>query len=129
MTITTQWFGRRPPQGTNVLAAWGARAILSGRGDRQAIDLVPDRRQTWIPEGAAMPPEFQDFLVEKVAPWLDRNCDAEGGSIDPGGADVMTLAEGPFHVEASPQRSHGYLYIGAWMMAPAHSSETAPAPA
>lgn len=123
--ITTQWFGRRPPEGTTVLAMWGARAILAGRGSRQAIDIVPDRRQAWTPNDQPPPEAFKAFVSEKVAPWLDRNCDA--GWIEPGGDELLFIEDGPFRAEASAQRSHGYLYIGAWMTGPA--SETVPAPA
>jgi hypothetical protein len=125
MTVTGQWFGRRPPTETRLLAAWGARAILAGRATEQSIDILPDRRQLWTPDDGPVPEAFKRFLTEDVAAWLDRACDAEGGSIDAGGAEVLFIETGDFRAEASAQRSHGYLYIGAWMKAP--EPETAPA--
>lgn len=119
--IETVWFGRRPPAGANTLAAWGARAILSGRGRaNQGIDFVPDRKQLWTPAGQAVPPSFIAFIRDKVQPWLDAKCGA--GWIDPGGRELYSLEHGAFRAEACAQNSYGYLYVGAWMLAP----ETAP---
>lgn len=38
----------------------------------------------------------------------------EEALIEPDSEAVVSFDDGPRHIEASPQRSHGYLYIGAW---------------
>jgi hypothetical protein len=117
----TYWFGRRLPADTPFQAAWGARAILNGRGRaNQAIDLVPDRKQFWTNDGQPVPPPFIAFLRDKVAPWIDAKCGARW--IDPGGSELYVLEDGIFRAEACAQNSYGYLYVAAWMLAP----ETAP---
>jgi hypothetical protein len=118
---TGGWFGRRPPQGLAVCAAFGARAILLGRGAGQEIDIPYDRKQTWPTDAQALPAEFRAWLHSDVMRWLRAHCQQRGG-IDAGSRSVFTLRSGLMTAEASPQASFGYLYIGAWMALP----ETAP---
>ena len=117
---TGHWFGLKPePAGISIVAAWGARAILAGRfGQQQQVDILPDRKQLWAPEGASQTKEvdaFRAFLRNTVGPWLDRCCGSKW--IDPSKDTVFTLDQGRFHAVASPKASGGYLYVGAWMTA------------
>lgn len=110
--LNQNWFGLRPPADAAFIAAWGCRAILSGRRS-QLIDVVPDR-QSFQPD--TPPVEFARFLRNKVAPWLERNCDQRW--IEPSGRDILSFDAGPMHARACPNGCHGYLYVGAWMDAP-----------
>jgi hypothetical protein len=111
------WFGLRPPAGVEFQAAWGARAIQDGRGKKQIIATLPDRKQAYPEDPDLVPEAFKAWLNGKLGSWLNRNCDA--GWIDPGSPETFRLDDGVFHAVASPNRSHGYLYVGAWMDADA----------
>jgi hypothetical protein len=101
---STYWFGRRAPE--TAVRAWGARAIYQS----QRIELVWDR-QSWQPDQKP-PQEFEDWINEIGLPWLRQECKdlyLRGDS-----SDVLTKNDGPYTIEASPQRSFGYLYIVAY---------------
>src|ERR1700694_1127834 len=98
------WFGRRPTQ-EHITAAWGARAIFPP----PSIQLLPDR-QSWSDSNADAHPRLKEWINEKGLLWL-RN---EAKSLSPMSSNVLIHEDGDFHIEASPQRSGGYLYIGAW---------------
>jgi hypothetical protein len=101
------WFGRRPPQ-HGIAAAWGARAIFNARSINR-INLLPDR-QSWSDSEPEARPRLKQWINEKGLPWLR----AEAKVLSPRASTVLTHDEGDFHIEASPQQSGGYLYIGAW---------------
>ncbi len=105
------WFGLRPPQGTKTAAQWGCRAILTGRGRDQFIDILFDRQQG-EPAGA-IPLPFQDWMQGRFNKWIAANCDQKW--IDPTGGETFKLDDGMFHAVACCNRSHGYLYVCAWM--------------
>lgn len=107
-------FGRRPPEGTAVLAAWGARAIYKNTHP-PLIDTLPDRQQmVGDDEGARR--RLGEWLNGKALKRLMRDIEALRSGLPGDSPDVVTFEDGPFHLEASPQCSHGYLYIGAWIL-------------
>ena len=112
--IVGGWFGLKPPADADFQAAWGARAILDGRGPKQFIDVLHDRKQAFPDIPAEVPDAFKKWLNGRFGKWLDRNCDA-GRRIEGGSDETFRLYDGVFHAIANPYRSHGYLYIGAWM--------------
>jgi len=104
MTDQVHWFGRRPPQ-EGIAAAWGARAIFH----TPSIQLLPDR-QSWSDSNPDARTRLQQWINEKGLLWL-RN---EAKGLSPISSSVLIHDDGDCHLEASPQRSGGYLYIGAW---------------
>lgn len=110
------WFGRKPPDDISVVAAWGCRAILSGRGAHQHLDIPPDRMQLWAADETDIT-GFVAWLNADLSDWLmQRKCDQD--QIDPTGATVFTLDAAPYFATACANASYGYLYVGAWMTAP-----------
>lgn len=101
---TRYWFGRRAPDGA--VRAWGARAIYQ----RQRIELLWDR-QNWQPDEKP-PVEFEDWINQIGLPWLRKTCTDR--YITPDSSTVLLYEDGPYGIEASPQRSYGYLYIVAY---------------
>ncbi len=98
--------------GREILRYWGARAIFKGG----TIDLLPDRQTFQGPE-QDQSLERQDFnflsfvwwVNNTALPWLReevKNLGTDSGKI-------VEFGEGRFFMAASPQSSHGYLYIGA----------------
>jgi hypothetical protein len=121
-TIPGCWFGQPPPEGAQ--AAYGCRAILSGRRE-QYVDVF-DRQQA-VPD--PVPEAFAKWVSGRLSNWLhneprtrrskafpDGKPAKNGiGWVDPGGDKMFTLDDGVFHAKACANRSHGYLYVGAWM--------------
>lgn len=106
MTLSSHWFGRRPPKQSQQ-AAWGARAIFHAN----TIDLLADR-QSWsesTPEGKQ---RLREWINQTGLPWLRTQVQTVG--LRSHDSKVLTHDELGFHIEASPQSSGGYLYIGAW---------------
>jgi hypothetical protein len=107
---TDYWFGRQAPEGSTI--AWGARAIFT----RGHIDIVPDRHQmTEAPQEQRT--EFAKWLQSTGMPGLKKEVERTGIT----GTDHTVLAyqDDRYRIEASPQGSCGYLYIGAWQLPPA----------
>ncbi len=104
MSEQTHWFGRQAPR-KGIQASWGARAIFQG----PLIQLLPDR-QSWSDSNPDVRQALKQWINEKGLPWL-RN---EAKGLSPRGSSVLVHDDGDFHIEASPQQSGGYLYIGAW---------------
>jgi hypothetical protein len=103
------WFGLRPETDGEIVAAWGARAILVRSRKAQYVDLLHDRQQAM----PYPPAEFVAWLDGPMMAWLKGGC---GQSvIDPGSYETFRLDDGVFHAIASPRRSFGYFYVGAWM--------------
>lgn len=110
-----QWFGL-VPQEPLIVAAWGCRAILSGRTPgAQSIDIVPDRHQLWHSEDAD-PHAFLSWMRTKLSAWLESRCGQ--AYLDPGDTSQFRLDDGLCHAVASPRGSYGYLYVGAWQDEP-----------
>ncbi len=105
------WFGLHPRTEDEIAGAWGARAILTGSSKNQWVDLLSNRQQA-LPDA---PAEFIAWLKGPMMTWLEGRCGERW--IDPASGDLFRLDDGVFHAIASPQRSYGYLYIGAWMEA------------
>lgn len=111
-------WGRPLPEAmrSRVLTAWGARAIYT----HQVVDLVWDR-QNWGVPSAKDPEKYSDeeqLCLKRLSDWINKtglpflHKQAESLGIDE--ERVVAMNDGRFHIEASPQRSFGYLYILAW---------------
>ena len=107
MQEQNHWFGRRPPM-HGIAVAWGARAIFTS----SRIDLLPDR-QSWSDSNAETLSGLRQWINEKGLPRL-RVVAKRLGADD---SHSVVYDDGDFHIEASPQKSGGYLYIGAWQRA------------
>ena len=101
------WFGRRPPEGTKV--AWGCRAIFSKPS--YEIDIVPTNQQAFgtIEDRRAL----QKWINTTGLPALRKKVKG----LDTRGRDVVSFESKGYRIEASPQASAGYLYVGAWPVA------------
>jgi hypothetical protein len=108
-------WGRNVPEELHgkIAVTWGARAIYTG----QYIDLLHDR-MTWTVPGQELDIEKHRPLVNSLDHWLSKKglpfLRNEAKGLYPDDDRVVTLDDGRFHIEASPQRSFGYLYIRAW---------------
>jgi hypothetical protein len=105
MADQVHWFGRRPPR-QGIAAAWGARTIVKSTSVELSLD-----RQSWSDSDPEAHPRLKKWINEKGLPWLR----AETKGLSLVASTVLIHDEGDFHIEASPQRSGGYLYIGAWL--------------
>ena len=99
---------REVPEGVG--AAWGARWIFPD-------DVVHDRTSWYAP--------FSD-AANDLQHWLDSGAwmtasvaareRARSGSLTHVGQETVVLFEDDLgKIVGNPQRSHGYLYIGAWL--------------
>ena len=88
-------------------AYWGARAIYRGYPD-YVMELLWDRQSA---EGVQDQPEFGKWLDDTGLPWLRKRLKEAGLGSD--SRDVLSFAEGNYRIQASPNGSYGYLYIGA----------------
>jgi hypothetical protein len=122
MSTFKGWGRHIPKEMTGKIAVtWGARAIYTN----QHIDLLPDR-QSWHVTGyseddadqtsvcyeerrARMRP-LMNWINSKGLPFLRK----ESKQLYTDDTRVVTLNDGVFHIEASPQASYGYLYVRAW---------------
>jgi hypothetical protein len=118
-TFDSHWFGRRPHEDLETKRAWGARAIYRFAWNQIVGDYAPEvqtlgDRQSY--EGFDADPAadraFVDWLNARALPEIKKRLVREFVTAD--GAEVVAWDDGPRHIEASPQGSHGYLYIGAW---------------
>jgi hypothetical protein len=120
-------FGMQPPAGVKI--AWGARAIYSlerlcNSGDL-GIDILFDRQDI---QGGTEEDRFR--LVEVVnttlLPDLRRECRSryvEPFSVETVVVETVVGEHESYKLVASPLRSYGYLYIGAWKV-PSPTVET-----
>lgn len=109
-----------------IAATWGARAIYINR----IIDLLPDR-QSWAVASASQrqgagqrfrgPLSGRDdekldrlkiWINAKGLPFLWKESKTLYGDED----RTVEFKDGLYHIIASPQASHGYLYIRAWQL-------------
>jgi hypothetical protein len=88
------------------VAYWGARAIYKGYSDDCHIDLLADRQG-----GENISDGFLYWLNHRALPWLRQRVKQISLATDD--AQVLTLDEFCYHLEASTNASYGYLYIGA----------------
>jgi hypothetical protein len=104
-----KWGLRPGPGDGHPVFTWGARAIYYQ--DTASFDLVHDRQTC---EGGLT------FHREELLRWLDTHglpalrklVARERPSA--GGQELLQIREDGFVLRANPQRSHGYLYLGAW---------------
>lgn len=128
------WWGLKPPGDVEIRAAWGARGIIENnpsytshsiwttkgtprkripvdRPRPQRVVFLHDRQQA-IPQPC--PQEFKDWIAGPLQKWFDSMCGQAW--LYPTSDEVFTLNEHPFHAEASPNTSGGYIYCAAWMV-------------
>jgi hypothetical protein len=109
-------WGRSVPEEIQgkITVTWGARAIYR----QQFIDLLPDRSSWHVPGDPEVEQNESRDAIKRLGDWIDKKglpfLREESKRLYPSEARVVTLDDGQFHIEASPQRSHGYLYIRAW---------------
>jgi hypothetical protein len=111
-------WGRPVPENVNVVAHWGARAIFT---NSDYIDLLPDRQSLTRPENrGGLYTDDRDPLINWVnktgLPWLRKEA-AQQFDSSSGERRTISFDDGKYHIEADPQGSYGYLYIGAWELA------------
>jgi len=93
---------------------WGARAIYHGYAHGYYIDLLPDR-QTFEPASDADPDmkarkQFFKWIEKKALPWLRKEVKRQALGQD--SYQVLEFREGNRVLQACPNGSYGYLYIG-----------------
>lgn len=124
-------FGRQPP--TTAVRSWGARAILDSKEFEKptdiwnykkdikhnphafTFDLLYDRQDAYPPsteDNVSAKKVFHDWVDNVGLPWL--RTEVKRLRLAGSSTDVVAFSEGNYHIEASPQGSYGYLYIGAW---------------
>lgn len=123
MSIALQ-FGRQPP--AEALRAWGARAIYKYGGYGHAdVDLLWDRQDFATLDGQ----EKDGPAKLRFTAWVDSEthdgglaawCESE--RLMPNEDRVIERSHGSYHLEACPNRSHGYLYIVAYELPPARTT-------
>jgi hypothetical protein len=118
MTNISPW-GRPIPTDklSSIESTWGARAILQQRfidivWDRQGWNLLTIDELRTERERKAKLTLLTKWVNKKGLPWLRKQVEKQW--IDGSDTIVLTLDDGLFHIEASPQASYGYLYIRAW---------------
>jgi hypothetical protein len=85
---------------------WGARAIFRAG----QIDLLPDRQSCDC--GDLDPQPLLDWINKVGFPELKKQRAFKTLSSD--SDEVVEVRDKQFTLQASPQRSYGYLYIGVW---------------
>jgi hypothetical protein len=98
-------FGREIKQPS--IRYWGARAIYEGRAGKYFIDILFDRQ---FSHGEPSK-EFYTWINDKALPWLRKEVERIGLGVDE--EQVLKFEDGKYYLEATPNRSYGYLYIGA----------------
>jgi hypothetical protein len=92
---------------------WGARAIFHP-DTAYPIDLLPDRQGYQSDE--LDPKPLLDWLNKFGLPELKKLPTFK--NLDTSSREVVEVKQGQFTLQASPQGSYGYLYIGAWQYWP-----------
>lgn len=124
--LCPEW-GLPPRPGVLALAAWGARAIYkitterdrkTGRKIPPEIDLLWDRQEfkydALDPLAVKAVGRLQKWISAKGMKKLSRECMTRFITGDC--AEVVEIVDGDFMLIASPRKSYGYLYIGAWIV-------------
>ena len=102
-------WGRHVPDAMigKLIASWGARAIFQDHG----IDLLPDR-QTMTAK------DDDQTAKDRLAKWVNGTglpfLRKEAKRLYQDENRTVQFDQWPFHIEANPQSSYGYLYIRAW---------------
>ena len=111
-----------------IAATWGARAIYISR----IIDLLPDRQSWTVASASQRQGKGQRFRgplsgrddekLDRLKIWINAKglpfLQKEATTLYGDENRVVAMDDGLFHIEASPQSSHGYLYIRAWELRP-----------
>jgi hypothetical protein len=103
------------------IRSYGARAIFHPY-DKHPIELLGDRQGCGESKLASNKP-LLDWLNKVAMKKLLRM--SEFNRLSGDSNDVVTLRDGQFVMEVSPQSSYGYLYIGAWQFPPADDTVVA----
>ena len=117
--MSGSWFGLPKPEHAEV--AWGARAILERVLDgRYRIDILWDRQQLVgndvrsLIDSVNHQKDRLDSILIKF-PERDDERWAYLSLTDGRSVDVVAIDRGDFHLRVSPNKSHGYLYMVAWV--------------
>ena len=97
----------------NAKRYWGARAIYKGFRDDYFIDMLRDRQSS---DGMSDPLSdedraFMEWVNEVALPWLRKEVKEQGLSTDE--EKELVFKNSGYELRANPNRSYGYLYIGA----------------
>lgn len=111
MTGTEHWFGLRPNVSPLPGLYWGARAIYT---PYQGIDLLWDRQQyNDSTEALAKAREaLWTWISDKGLARLKKELVRR--RIEARDSELVTVVDRRHTIIANPNRSHGYLYLGAW---------------
>lgn len=101
-------FGYKKPT-TSVSCWWGARAIMK----RQVVDILWDRQNMTGSDDAAKK-KLADWLNKKGLPALQKLVKKEFLMNDE--EREVCIEKDGYYILANPNRSHGYLYIGAGLL-------------
>ena len=107
MPFENHWWGRQAPESAEM--AWGARAIFKP-GSCLVIDLLPDRQSFRGPLTGSQP--FVNWINETALPKLRVLVKKEKLGTD--STEVIRFEDETGVIEACPNESFGYLYVGAW---------------
>lgn len=105
MTQTTYRprYGREVPSemySLEITDAWSCRAIVTPMGE---LDLVHNRITHLKRNHSQAFAEFVSGQMKALRKFAE--------AVDPSSSEIYSFHKEPFYCEASPQSSHGYLYI------------------
>jgi hypothetical protein len=111
------FFGLCAPEGTETF--WGCRAIFRDG----TIDIVWDRTSS---DGDLKASGLEKWLNEQALPYLRHLAAHDDDFPQPNEYRSVEVFGDGFYLRANPQRSYGYLYIGAWPSASLAHQEATP---
>ena len=106
-TLEIGW-GLQPPSGVQM--AWGARAIWPS----EDVGFVPDRIsfKYGTSQDYKLRNKLYSFLKNGAIDKLKKTMKSE--RLSSSESKLITIQFGGFTLEANPNSSHGYLYMGCW---------------
>lgn len=116
--LSLNWLANEAIQ-TNCCPIWSARCIIDKpykQGGFHRLDVVSNRTVYWGPN-ISIDEENQFFRwinevgLRAIREGLKMGCEK---LIDPRSKDCTEVAEDGYKMIATPNASHGYLYIAAW---------------
>jgi hypothetical protein len=112
-----QWGLRPGPDDGAPTPVWGARAIY--HQDAASFDLLPDRQSCTggTDESRA---QLVQWLIAHGIPALRKLLARE--KLPSNSQETVEIRDHGFVLRASPRRSYGHLYVGAWPIPPSAST-------